>query len=82
MSNIVKVIDAGHRERMALIAVWDSEPQSAPLWKWFEDVKYDASRDEFIWPSGRTMTLQEALQKAMWEPSPDHDHPLQGYVER
>jgi hypothetical protein len=63
MSAKVRVMDAGHRERKALLGVWDSEPWKCPFWKWLEDVMYDPDRDEFIWPDGRVVTVQEAMQR-------------------
>ena len=55
----VKVLDAGHRERQALLTVFNAAPWTKPFWQWLEEVQYDVSRDEFIFPGGATMPVQK-----------------------
>jgi len=64
-----KVLDAGHRERQALLRLWDSLPTSRvsrlatddymPFWLYLSKVDYDPVTDTFTLPDGTKKTVEE-----------------------
>lgn len=68
MSTNVKVQDAGHRERQALLALWKKTFDNKlarhghPFWDWLERVEWDPQADTFILPDGTTKTVLECIE--------------------
>ncbi len=66
--NEVLVLNAGHRERQALLAFWSKKVDEGmsniqmPFWRYLEVVKYDARNDDFVLPDGERVTVQACNQ--------------------
>lgn len=66
---MVEVLNAGHRERQALLRLWDSLPCSEPrqiigvehipFWRYLSLVDYDPKTDTFTLPDGSKKTVEE-----------------------
>lgn len=72
--NEVLAMNAGHRERAALLLYWNREVDAGrivglqmPFWKYIETVRYDARYDHFILPDAVVVTVATCNQIA--EPS-------------
>lgn len=56
----MKVLDAGARERAALLELHRRDNPVTPFWRWLEIVEYDPATDAFTFPTGRIVTVQRA----------------------
>ncbi len=68
MGEAIKVQDAGHRERQALLALWKKtfdnklDRHSTPFWAWLERVEWNPDGDYFVLPDGQHKTVLECIQ--------------------
>jgi hypothetical protein len=62
---MIAVLNAGHRERQALLAWWKknvTDNIAMPYWKQLEKTEYDAISDCFFLPQGGVTTVTECIQ--------------------
>jgi hypothetical protein len=67
-NNMIKALDAGLRERQALMAYWDKNTVSqltgprTPFWRYLQLVDYDPVTDSFRLPEGEIVTVETCNQ--------------------
>jgi hypothetical protein len=59
----VKALDAGHRERQALLSWWKKNAAEVHSFMWqLEQTDYDPKQDRFKLPQGGSITVTECIQ--------------------
>lgn len=62
---MIKALDAGHRERQALLVWWKKnviDNIAMPFWKQLEMTEYDHGGDSFVLPQGGSISVTDCIR--------------------